>query len=388
MDRLVREGASFRNSFVTTSLCSPSRSSYLTGQYAHKTGVIDNERTSLSRDGIPTVAALLRQAGYATGYAGKIHIPNFWERDHGFDYFASFPGQGLYFDNPFLVNGKKVPTEGYITDHINRYALEFLKQRDARKPFALFVGHKAVHGPWQPRPDHAHRFDNEWFPLPKTWDDDYQGRPPYLKARRKSWHGLEGMLEDLPKMSISGYSELQRCIAACLMSVDEGLGSILAFLAKTRELDNTIIIYSSDNGFFQGEHGLNDKRAMYEDSIRVPLLVRYPPLIRPGTTFDPMVLNVDLAPTLLDFARVEIPRQIQGRSWKPVLEGKGLGRDGRTGGLLPILLGEVVSVRSHAIRRAHRASQVHPLPERQQHGSYYPMQGFPMTSSTISKTIR
>ena len=111
MDRLVREGASFRNSFVTTSLCSPSRSSYLTGQYAHKTGVIDNERTSLLRDGIPTVAALLRQAGYATGYAGKIHIPNFWERDHGFDYFASFPGQGLYFNNPFLVNGKKVPTE-------------------------------------------------------------------------------------------------------------------------------------------------------------------------------------------------------------------------------------------------------------------------------------
>jgi N-acetylglucosamine-6-sulfatase len=324
MDRLVREGASFRNSFVTTSLCSPSRSSYLTGQYAHKTGVVDNARTSFLRAGVPTVAALLRKAGYATGYTGKIHIPNFWERDHGFDYYASFPGQGLYFKNPFLVNGKKVPTEGYITDHINRFALEFLKQRDPGKPFALFVGHKAVHGPWLPRPDHAHVFDKEWFPLPKTWDDDYRGRPPYLKARRKSWHGLEGMLERLPKMKIGGYSELQRSIAACLMSVDEGLGQILDALAKTRELNNTVVIYSSDNGFFQGEHGLNDKRAMYEDSIRVPLLVRYPPLVKAGTTFNPMVLNIDLAPTLLDFAGAGIPSQIQGRSWMPVLTGTDL----------------------------------------------------------------
>jgi arylsulfatase A-like enzyme len=322
MDRLVREGAVFRNSFVTISLCSPSRSCYLTGLYAHKTGVIDNQPTSYLREGVPTVSSLLREAGYTTGYAGKIHIPNFWQRDHGFDYYASFPGQGVYFNNRFLVNGREVPTEGYITDHINRFALEFLKQRDTGKPFALFVGHKAVHGPWEPRPDHGRLFDDRWFPLPATWDDDYQGRPSYLAARRKSWHGLEGLLEALPKFKMKTYSEWQRRIAACLVSVDEGLGQILEFLGKTRELDDTVVIFTSDNGYFQGEHGLQDKRAMYEDSIRVPLLVRYPRLIRPGTTYEPMVLNVDLAPTLLELAGAEPPRQMQGRSWKPILEGK------------------------------------------------------------------
>jgi len=328
MDRLVREGAVFRNAFVTTSLCSPSRSSYLTGLYAHKTGVIDNRAASHMREGIPTIGTLLRQAGYTTAYIGKIHVPAFFQREHGFDYYASFPGQGVYFNNTFIVNGQKTPTEGYITDHINRFALEFLKQRDPGKPFALFVGHKAVHGPWEPKPEHAHLFDNEWFALPKTWDDTYDGRPPYLAVRRKSWHGIEGLLQDLPKFKIRTYSEWQRRISACLVAVDEGLGQILDFLAKTRELDNTVVIFSSDNGYFQGEHGLQDKRAMYEDSIRVPFLVRYPPLIRPGARFDPMILNIDLAPTLLDFAGVEIPRHMQGRSWKAILEGKD--RQGRS----------------------------------------------------------
>lgn len=328
MDRLVREGAVFRNAFVTTSLCSPSRSSYLTGLYAHKTGVTDNQRTSLLREGIPTLPRLLREAGYATAYVGKIHIPNFFEREHGCDYYATFPGQGVYFNNTFFVNGKKVPTEGYITDHINRFALEFLKQRDPQKPFALFIGHKAVHGPWEPRPDHAHLFDHEWFGLPKTWDDTYEGRPPYLKARRKSWHGLEGLLEALPKYKMKSYSDWQRRIAACLVSVDEGIGQILEFLERTRQLDDTLIIFTSDNGYFQGEHGLQDKRAMYEDSIRVPLLVRYPRSIKPGSVIQAMVLNIDLAPTLLDFAGADIPRHIQGRSWKPIVEGKD--RQGRS----------------------------------------------------------
>jgi arylsulfatase A-like enzyme len=174
------------------------------------------------REGIPSIGKLLREAGYTTAYVGKIHIPRFFERDHGFDYWATFPGQGVYFNNTFTVNGKKVPTEGYITDHINRFALEFLKQRDPGKPFALFVGHKAVHGPWEPRPDHAHLFDHEWFALPKTWDDTYDGRPSYLAVRRKSWHGLEGLLQNLPKFKIRTYSEWQRRISACLVAVDEG----------------------------------------------------------------------------------------------------------------------------------------------------------------------
>lgn len=316
MDRLLKQGAWFRNAFVGTSLCAPSRSSLLTGCYPHKTGVMDNNRTSLLRDDVPAVFTQLRQAGYATAYIGKVHVPNFLEGDRGLDLLASFPGQGNYFNNRFVVNGKTTPTEGYITDHINRFALEFLSRREKGKPFAMFVGHKAVHGSWEPDPKYQHLFDTEWMPLPKTWDDTYAGRPSYLKARRKSWHGTEGLLQKY------NYSEWQRRIAACLVSVDDGIGQILSHLEKTGELNDTMIIYSSDNGYFQGEHGLQDKRAMYEDSIRVPFLVHYPRAIKPGTVFDQMVLNIDLAPTLLDCAGVERPAHVQGRSWKPVLEGK------------------------------------------------------------------
>ena len=316
LDRLLRGGANFRNAFVTTSLCSPSRSSFLTGCYAHKTGVADNRRESTLRPGLPRVLALLGEAGYATAYIGKIHIPNFEEALKGVDHTATFPGQGSYFNNRFVVNGKPTPTEGYITDHINRFALEFLRSRDKSRPFAMFVGHKAVHGPFQPDQRYKPLFESEWMPLPRTWDDLYEGRPSYLKARRKSWHGLEGLLQK------HNYSQWQRDLAACLVSVDDGAGEILAELGKTGQLEDTVFIYSSDNGYFQGQHGLNDKRAMYEDSIRIPHIVHYPRRIRPGTVFDQMVLNIDLAPTMLDLAGVDIPPAMQGRSWRPVLEGK------------------------------------------------------------------
>ena len=316
MDRLMTRGANFRNSFVTTSLCSPSRSSLLTGCYPHITGVVDNLRTSNMRDNLPVVFPFLKKAGYSTAYIGKVHVPNFSLADRGLDFLATFPGQGVYFDNTFFVNGKETPTKGYITDHINRFMLEFLEKRDTSRPFAMYVGHKAVHSGFDPDPQYKDLFRNEWMPLPPTWDDTYEGRPSYLKERRKSWHGLDGCLQKF------NYSDLQRRIAACLVSVDDGIGRLLALLQKTGELDDTIIIYSSDNGFFSGQHGLNDKRAMYEDSIRVPYLVHCPKLIKPGTVYDQMVLNIDLAPTLLDFAGVEIPKHMQGRSWKPVVEGK------------------------------------------------------------------
>lgn len=322
MDRLLQQGANFRNAFVTTSLCSPSRSSLLTGCYTHTTGVVDNGRGSNLRADLPTVFTLLKQVNYATAYVGKVHIPNFETALREIDHVATFPGQGAYVNNRFVVNGKETPTQGYITDHINRFALEFLEKREAGKPFAMFVGHKAVHSPFQPDPKYKDLFNNEWVDLPKTWDDTYEGRPSYLKERRKSWHGIDGLIQKF------NYSELQRQIAACLVSVDGGLGQILAQLKKTGDLDDTVIIYSSDNGFFRGEHGLNDKRAMYEDSIRVPFLVHYPRMIRPDTVFDQMVLNIDVAPTLLDFAGVEAPRHMQGRSWKSVVEGKDkTGRD-------------------------------------------------------------
>lgn len=319
IDRLLSRGANFRNAFVTTSLCAPSRSSFLTGCYAHTTGVLDNRRDSFIRPEVPRVLPLLREAGYSTAYIGKVHIPNIGDALKGVEQTATFPGQGEYFNNRFLVNGKETPTEGYITGHINRFALEFLRNRDRGKPFAMFVGHKAVHSPVEPDPKYRNLFAGEWMPLPKTWDDRYDGRPSYLKTRRKSWHGIEGLLEKY------NYSEWERLIAACLVSVDEGVGQIVGELEKTGQLQDTVIIYSSDNGFFHGQHGLHDKRAMYEDSIRVPHIVSYPRLIKPGTVFDQMVLNIDLAPTLLDLAGVDVPRNMQGRSWRPVLEGQDRG---------------------------------------------------------------
>ena len=317
LDRMLRDGAHFRNTFVGTSLCAPSRSSLLTGCYPHKTGVINNNRTSRLRDDVPVLFPAMKQAGYATAYIGKVHVPNFLEGDRGLDFVASFPGQGTYFNNQFIVNGRNTPTEGYITDHINRFALEFLQdRRDPGKPFVMYVGHKAVHGVWQPDPKYRDLFKDEWMPLPKTWDDTYEGRPSYLKTRRKSWHGIEGLLQKY------NYSQLQRDIAACLVSVDDGVGQILSHLEKTGELKDTVIVYSSDNGYFLGEHGLQDKRAMYEDSIRVPFLVHYPRLVRPGSVCDQMILNIDLAPTILDFAGVGRPAYMHGRSWKPILEGR------------------------------------------------------------------
>jgi N-acetylglucosamine-6-sulfatase len=154
------------------------------------------------------------------------------------------------------VNGTPTPTEGYITANINRLAVEFLRTRDTSKPFALFVGQKAVHGPFTPDPKYANLFDNVWMPLPPTWDDTYEGRPSYLKARRQSGHGIDRRIER------NQYTTWQRQVAASLMSVDDGVGDILRELDASGQLDDTIVIYSSDNGFFQGEHGLNDKRAM------------------------------------------------------------------------------------------------------------------------------
>lgn len=322
MDRLMREGAWFRNAFVTTSLCSPSRSSLLTGCYPHKTGVIDNNRTSLLRDDVPVLFPALRQAGYTTAYVGKVHVPNFLEGDRGLDFVASFPAQGTYFNNGFVVNGKDTPTQGYITDRINDYMMDFVEKRDRSKPFCMFVGHKAVHANFEPDPRYTRLFENEWMPLPKTWDDPYENKPAYLKIRHESWHGLKGLLEKF------NYSDWQRRLAACLVSVDDGIGRLLTSLQRTGELEDTVVVYSSDNGFFAGEHGLQDKRAMYEDSIRVPWLVRYPRMIKPGTVFDQMILNIDLAPTVFDLAGIDRPSYMQGRSWKPVLEGKD--REGRS----------------------------------------------------------
>jgi len=325
LDRLLTRGANFRNAFVTTSLCAPSRSSFLTGCYVHRTGVLDNTGTanqnvgagnrSALRPEVPRVLPLLEQAGYATAYVGKIHIANFEEALLGVGYTATFRGQGSYNNQTFLVNGTPTPTQGYITDSINRYAVEFLRNRDRSKPFALMVGQKAVHSPFTPDPKYQHLFDSEWMPLPPTWDDRYEGRPPYLIERRKSMHGIDRRIES------GQYTPWQRQLAACLVSVDDGVGMILKELEASGQLEDTVIVYSSDNGFFQGEHGLNDKRAMYEDSIRIPHVVHYPRLIKPGTVFDQMVLNIDLAPTMLDLAGVARPTTMQGRSWRPILEG-------------------------------------------------------------------
>jgi arylsulfatase A-like enzyme len=302
-DRLASQGMRFRNAFVVNSLCSPSRACFLTGQYNHLNGVANNH-TPFPPDNV-THASLLKSAGYTTAYFGKWHCDGQKERP-GFDHFASFVGQGKYIDCPMLVNGKQTPTSGWVDDVTTDNAIEFLKQqKSADKPFDVVVGFKSPHGPFTPPERAKNRFAGEQLrPVPNLGL-----RPPYrekmAEAATQRRTG-EGILNQL------------RCISA----IDDCVGRILDTLNELKLAENTVVVFTSDNGYFFWEHGLGDKRAAYEESIRIPLLIRYPKLIKPGTTNDEMVLNIDYAPTILQLARVEVPQQMQGRSLVELLAAK------------------------------------------------------------------
>ncbi|MBE0539996.1 MAG: sulfatase [Verrucomicrobia bacterium] len=318
LDRLANEGARFANTFVTTSLCSPGRATMLSGRYARHHKVLNNF-TEYPND-LPSYPRRLKEAGYETAYIGKWHMgEDNDEQRPGFDYWMSHRGQGNYFDNEFNLNGTRKQIPGYYTTVITDYTVDWLKAK-YEKPWLLIVGQKAPHGgPIEPEPRFEHALDE--FPVKKPANylsyRTADGKPAWLEESLPTWHGAGG-----PLYGQKEYGKFVRAYLATILSVDVSVGRIYEALRETGQLDNTLIVFTSDNGFVLGEHGRVDKRTMYEDSIRVPLVVRYPPLAKPGTVIQPMILNHDLAPSILDICGVKPLRGITGKSWKPLLQGK------------------------------------------------------------------
>lgn len=315
LDRLIERGVLFENAFVTTSLCSPSRASILTGQYAHRHGVLDN-RTRLD-PATPTFPQELQRAGYRTAFVGKWHMGGTSDEPRpGFDRWVSFPGQGLYYNQTFNIDGEKVPRQGYTTDLITDYALDFLAARaGSEEPFLLYVSHKAVHAPFRPAERHLGSYAGQRYPPPATMPnrhDNYEGKPNWVEAQRRSWHGVDGLYDnsvDFQQFALD-YAETMR-------GVDDSVGRIVEALEERDLLEETLLVFTSDNGFQFGEHGLIDKRTMYEASIRVPLMVMAPWLDggAGGLRRSEMIVNLDFAPTFLEAAGVEVPDSVQGRSF-------------------------------------------------------------------------
>ena len=303
MDRLAAEGVRFRNAFVVNALCSPSRACFLSGRYSHANGIWNN-RTPLS-DKLVTHASVLRSEGYSTGYVGKWHMgPNQAVRP-GFEWFASYTGQSAHFNATFLVNGRPEKSDAWTDDRSAAYAIRFLETDRAKdKPFVLVVGFKAPHGPTEPAQRWENAFANE------------TSRPvPNLGLR-------PGFNTDVGKPNPKAIGEkvpVSLNYFRCIAGVDENLGKVLDALDRLKLTENTVVVYSSDNGYYLGEHTLSDKRSGYDESLRIPFLVRYPRSGLKGVTRDDLVLNVDLAPTFLDLAGVAVPNAMHGKSWKPLL---------------------------------------------------------------------
>lgn len=308
IDRIGNEGAIFENAFVTTPLCSPSRASILTGQYVRTHGVNNNTRTQeLNKLGhqLITFPMLLHKSGYDTAFIGKWHMGNDDSPRRGFDRWVSFPGQGVYFNPTLNIDGHRQKERGYISDILSDYAVNYIKAPHDR-PFCLYLGHKAVHQPFTPAPRDAGLFEGRKIQRRPNAND------PSTKLALTESHKREGGPTD--KVILD---QLRTMVA-----VDDGVGRIMRTLEQKNELDNTLIVFTSDNGFFWGEHGLTDKRYGYEESIRVPLLMRYPKMIKPGRKISEMALNIDLAPTFLDLGGAPIPREMEGRSLVPILQGR------------------------------------------------------------------
>jgi N-acetylglucosamine-6-sulfatase len=333
MDRLAAEGVRFTHAFVTTSLCSPSRASFLSGRWARSHGVLDNQ-TRLPSD-LPTFASELRAAGYDTAYVGKWHMG--WQHERpGFDFSASYVAQGRYQNGVFELNGEPVKTEGWVDDVATDYALEFLREeRDA--PFLLVVGFKSPHAPLQPAERLLGLYESATLAPPPN----VAAIPPYPREKELSrlvakgvqrrpygvpedWVALlgEARKSRRPKEDMNWLKPHRRAYHQTIAGVDENVVRILDLMDELGLTENTIVVYASDNGLCDWAHGTYIKRAAYEESIRVPLLVRYPPLVRPGMSVDRLALNVDLAPTLLELAGAEVPAAMQGRSLIPLLEGR------------------------------------------------------------------
>jgi N-acetylglucosamine-6-sulfatase len=329
IDRIAREGARFENAFMTTPLCSPSRASFLTGQYAHTHGITGNTDRSAASYQLLTFPRLLNQAGYETAFIGKWHMGNDDNPRPGFDSWVSFKGQGTYLDPEINEDGKSIKARGYITDILSGYAVEFIRRR-RDKPFLLFLAHKAIHPEVMQHDDASVNLDDaERFIPAERHKHLYAGkaiprRPSYGRAP-KGKPALERPIGNLPPLGAATVTRDESILGRerSLMAVEEGVGEILKALEETAQLDNTVIVFTSDNGYFYGEHGLSvERRLAYEESIRMPLLVRYPKAIKAGTVPDEFALNIDLAPTLLELAGLKVPAAIEGRSLVPLFAGK------------------------------------------------------------------
>ena len=352
LDRIAKEGMRFLNCFVVNSICTPSRAAILTGKYSHINGVTVFNRFDGSQ---PTVAKMLQKAGYHTGMIGKWHL---FSDPTGFDYWNILPGQGRYHNPEFIEMGTRKQIQGYATDIITDLSLDFLKNRPKDKPFFLMCHHKAPHRAWQPDAKHAHMFDNVEIREPDTFNDDYRTRsdaapeatmridrnlnrldlkvpaPADLKGQQlTAWNqtvdtqmevDVKGERQTLTGQALKKwkYQKFIKDYLACVASIDDNVGRLLDFLDQNGLSQNTIVIYTSDQGFFLGDHDWFDKRFMYEESLRMPFLIRYPGRIKPGTVNEGMILNVDFAPTFLEYGGLPIPADIQGRSFVPLLNGK------------------------------------------------------------------
>ena len=331
MDRIADEGMRLDTCLCTNSICAPSRATILTGLYSHRPGngvlTLDEAFDGRNR----TFPQMLQGAGYQTALVGKWHLGHGGVNDPtGFDYWNVLPGQGLYHNPKMFDMGEEKVLPGYVTDLITDFSLEWLENRDRDRPFCLLTHHKAPHRRWHPDEKHAAMFADREIPEPPTFNDDYSNRSQaaaYAKMR---------IDRDLDEEDTKGpppegltphevkqwkYQRYMKDYLACVQSVDTNMGRMLEYLDETGLTENTVVIYTSDQGFFLGDHNWYDKRFFYEESLRMPFVVRYPKEIEPGSTSDAMVLNTDFAPLILDYAGVPVPDDMDGRSFRSVLAG-------------------------------------------------------------------
>lgn len=375
IDRIATEGAIFSKAFITNSLCAPSRAVMLTGKHSFVNGKVDNVQPfNWEQDNFPK---LLQKAGYQTALIGKIHLDGL---PTGFDYSAVLPGQGDYYNPDFFINGKKEQLHGYVTDITTDLALDWLKQRDPAKPFCLLYHQKAPHREWLPAPRHFKEYTKMKFKEPASLFDNFEGRGTAAKTaemnilkhmnwagdsklypevmyqlgiaetwnwdkaafnnntgrmdaeQKAAWDSVYVPLNDdfraiYPGMSQEElmhwrYQRYMQDYLGCIASVDDGVGRMLNFLKENGLDENTIVVYTSDQGFYMGEHGWFDKRFMYEESFRTPLMIKYPREIKPGTVINQMVQNLDFGPTFLDYCGVETPSDMQGESFRKIMSGE------------------------------------------------------------------
>lgn len=328
IDRLAKEGMLFKNHFCTTSLCSPSRASILGGLYAHTHGVVNNF-TDYPRD-LPTFPRQLQGAGYSTAYIGKWHMGEDDDSKRpGFDHFVTHRGQGKYFDTEFRANdGERKVVPGYYTTVVTDMAIDWMEeQEDSDKPFLLMLGHKAPHSFYFPEPKYEKAFDHVRVPYPQT-AFQLNDKPKWIKQRLSTWHGIYGPLFDwrkeFPDTSAAGMLHFENMVRAywgTLLSVDDSVGRIYDYLQRSGQLDNTLFIFTSDNGLLEGEHGMVDKRTGHEPSLRIPLVVRYPELVSPKfpKVIEAQTLTLDFAASILEICEAPPLEKTQGKSWKKLI---------------------------------------------------------------------